>query len=145
MNGSAEDLAVTVETLLRENDSVIIPTKGNSMRPFIRGGVNVLLVRTEDPLKVGMIVLARTLDRRVVLHRIIGLNGDYLTLMGDGNLKGTERCRKSDVIAVAQSVVGHKSGLYTRKNMLGWWLWYWLRPIRKWWAKLIKGELKKGG
>lgn len=122
MNGSAEDLAVTVETLFRESDSVIIPTKGNSMRPFIRGGDNVLLVRVGNPLKVGMIILARTLDKRVVLHRIIGINGDYLTLMGDGNLKGTERCRKSEVIAVAQSVVGHKSGLYTRKNMLGWWL-----------------------
>lgn len=130
MNGSAEDLVVTVETLFRESDSVIIPTKGNSMRPFIRGGDNVLLVRVGNPLKVGIIILARTLDKRVVLHRIIGINGDYLTLMGDGNLKGTERCRKSEVIAVAQSVVGHKSGLYTRKNMLGWWLWYWLRPIR---------------
>lgn len=128
---NAEELAITVETLLRENDSVIIPTKGNSMRPFIRDEDNVLLARAENPLKVGMIVLARTLDRRVVLHRIIGINGDYITLMGDGNLKGTERCRRSEVIAVAQSVVGHKSGLYTRKNMLGWWLWYWLRPVRR--------------
>lgn len=145
MSGSAEELAKEVETVLLENNSVIIPTRGNSMRPFISGGDNVLLVRTEDPLKVGMIVLARTLDRRVILHRIICINRDYITLMGDGNLKGTEMCRQSDIIAVAQSVVGHNSGLYTRKNMLGWWLWYWLRPIRKWWAKLIKGELKKGG
>ena len=81
MNGSAEDLAVTVETLFRESDSVIIPTKGNSMRPFIRGGDNVLLVRVGNPLKVGMIILAQTLDKRVVLHRIIGINGGSLRLL----------------------------------------------------------------
>lgn len=132
---SSEQLAKEVERFLSDHPIVYIPTKGNSMKPFIKGESDMVAVR--KPLgeyRKGMIVLARTLDQRVVLHRIISIGNEYLDLMGDGNLYGKERCRRSDVVAIAESVLaqnGEHIGLYTKKRMWEWRLWNWLCPFRK--------------
>ena len=41
-----------------------------------------------------------------MVHRIIKIEGEDVTLMGDGNISGTERCTLSDVKALATHVVG---------------------------------------
>lgn len=132
---SSEQLAKEVERFLVDHPIVYIPTKGNSMIPFIKGESDMVAVRRPlGEYRKGMIVLARTLDQRVVLHRIISIGKEYLDLMGDGNLYGKERCRRSDVVAIAESVLaqdGEHIGLYTKKRMWEWRLWYWLCPFRK--------------
>ena len=47
-----------VRSLLAEGKDVVIPTKGNSMLPFIRGGRDSVNLRRLDTLEVGDIVLA---------------------------------------------------------------------------------------
>ena len=82
-----------VSRLVAEGESVTIMTKGTSMLPFIVGGRDsVRLVRPAE-LQPGMIVLAELHDGRYVLHRLISVDGQNLTLMGDGNIAGVERCR----------------------------------------------------
>lgn len=104
------------------------------------------MVAVRRPLgeyRKGMIVLARTLDQRVVLHRVISIGKEYIDLMGDGNLSGKERCRRSDIVAIAESVIasdGEHIGLYTKKRMCEWWAWHTLRPIRKWLLIIIKQQ-----
>ena len=94
-----------VSRLVAEGESVTIMTKGTSMLPFIVGGRDsVRLVRPAE-LRPGMIVLAELHDGRYVLHRLISVNGQNLTLMGDGNIAGVERCRVGDVKAVAVTIV----------------------------------------
>ena len=93
-----------VSRLLHEGREVIMVPKGNSMRPFIRGQIdNVKLQRLED-LKVGDIVLAR-FEGRYILHRIIDIKGEHVTMMGDGNLQGVEEVLKSDVSGVVVEVI----------------------------------------
>lgn len=78
---------------LSEGREVILKAKGNSMLPFIRDGRDsVALRRCEDP-QIGDIVLVR-LPGRYVMHRIISREGDIYTMMGDGNIRGTESFRK---------------------------------------------------
>ena len=73
-------------------------------------------------------------DCRYVVHRVIRIEGDEVTLMGDGNLRGTESCQKRDVRALATHVVGadnQRHDLYTpwrRWAAKGWW---YLRPVRR--------------
>ena len=86
-----------VSELLSEGKEVIIKTKGSSMLPFIRGDRDSVKLLKKEPLQVGDIALALTGPGRYVLHRIIALDSDEVTLMGDGNLRGTERCRAEDV------------------------------------------------
>ena len=74
-----------VAALLREGREAVITPTGNSMLPFIRGGVDQVVLRRTDDITVGDIVLVHT-GGRYILHRLIARDGDALTLMGDGNL-----------------------------------------------------------
>lgn len=87
-----------VAQLLEQGYSVTLRGKGNSMFPFIRDKRDsVVLWKTKD-ITVGDIVLAQVAERGYVLHRVYKIEGERLTLMGDGNLRATERCRREDVL-----------------------------------------------
>ena len=71
---------------------------------------------------------------RYVVHRIIRIDGDRVTLMGDGNVCGVEHCTLSDVKARADYVVDARGGkhyLYSRWRIRAARLWFRLRPIRR--------------
>ena len=88
-----------IARLVSDGKQVQFTPTGVSMRPFIEGGVdNVTLVKPAD-LQVGDIVLAEIQQQHYVLHRIYAIEGDAVTLMGDGNLIGTEHCTRAQVLA----------------------------------------------
>lgn len=91
--------------ILDEGKEVILCAKGNSMRPYIRDGRDSVLLVHRDEIAVGDVVLARIAPGRYVLHRLRNIDGETLTLKGDGNLDGTETCRRSDVIGVASHII----------------------------------------
>lgn len=93
-----------VAALLEEGKEVTLAPRGSSMLPFIREGRDLVNLRLPDSVDVGDIVLAH-LPQRYVLHRIIDINQNRLTLMGDGNLTITERCTKADVLGVVVGIV----------------------------------------
>lgn len=121
--------------LVGEGVSVTFPVAGRSMLPFIVGGKeSVVLVRPEA-VKVGDIVLAFVDGSRYVVHRVIRIAGDNLTLMGDGNLVGVERCKVADVKAVATHAVNERGKRRSFGNSLrrmAMKAWVALRPVRKW-------------
>ena len=135
-----------VREVLKTHPRVVIPVKGYSMLPFIiPQKENVELARVEAPLQVGDVILAWTKDHYVI-HRIIRLDGNHLTLMGDGNTKGTESCMMKDVVAKAEYVVdqhGKKHYLYTpfRKRFSR--LWNKLLPVRRWILAVYKRTVLK--
>lgn len=93
-----------VAAALREGrEAVIIPT-GNSMQPFIRGGRDRVVLRRQPEPAVGDIVLAR-IGGRYILHRLVAREGEAITLMGDGNIRGRERCSKEDVIGTVAEII----------------------------------------
>jgi len=119
--------------LVSEGLSVTLPVKGRSMLPFIIGGRESVVLQNFAP-KVGYVVLAWVDGCRYVVHRVICISGDTVTLMGDGNVSGTEHCSLADVKAVATHVVsadGAPHDLYCRRRRWAASLWFWLRPIRR--------------
>ena len=124
-----------VHEMLKTHPRVVIPVKGYSMLPFIiPQKENVELARIEAPLQVGDIILAWTKDHYVI-HRIIRMEGNDLTLMGDGNVRGTESCTMSDVVAKAEYFVdqkGKKHYFYTPFRQRASRLWNTLMPVRRW-------------
>lgn len=127
--------------LVGEGISVTFPVKGWSMLPFIIGGrESVILQKPVEP-KVGDVVLAWVEGNRYVVHRIIRIEEGQVTLMGDGNVAGTEHCSLSDVKALATHVVdakGRKHYLYTRWRRWAAKLWFHLRPIRRYPLAIIR-------
>ena len=123
-----------VARLLADGRDVVIMTKGRSMLPFIRGEVDKVTLSPPKGLKVGDIVLAH-FDGRFVLHRIIGINGDQVTLMGDGNLQGTEQGTTREVAGVVTDIITPEGR--HRKPTRGW-LWRQLLPVRKYLLKIYR-------
>ena len=121
--------------LVREGVNVTLPVKGLSMQPFIIGGKESVILHSPGGLvDVGDVVLAWVDGNRYVVHRIIKLDYDRVTLMGDGNVAVTEHCRLNDIKARVTHVVDAKDKthyLYNRWRVLGAKVWYWLRPIRR--------------
>ena len=120
--------------LVREGVNVTLPVTGQSMLPFIIGGKESVILHRPGLIDVGDVVLAWVDGSRYVVHRIIKLDYDRVTLMGDGNVKGTEHCLLKDVKARVTHVVDAKDRthyLYNRWRMLGAKVWYLLRPIRR--------------
>ncbi len=92
---------------LETKNSVTIPLKGYSMRPFLESDRDTaVLIKPHAPvLNEPVLVEAdffnrqtNKLEKRWILHRIVGINGEDLTLLGDGNLR-PEHCKVSDIKA----------------------------------------------
>ena len=119
--------------LVQKGVTVTFPVTGQSMLPFIIGGKESVILHRPGLIDVGDVVLAWVDGCRYVVHRIIRIDGDRITLMGDGNLT-TEHCALVDIKARVTHVVDAKDKthyLYNRWRMLGAKVWYWLRPIRR--------------
>ena len=120
--------------LVNEGVSVTLPVNGNSMLPFIIGGKESVILQKPEQLKVGDVVLAWADGYRYVVHRIIRIDGNSVTLMGDGNLIGTEHCTLNDIKAIATHVVDdkeHTHYLYNRWRKSAAKIWFRLRPMRR--------------
>ena len=123
-----------VVALLQEGHTATLPLRGRSMRPFLEDGRDKALLQVIEEPKVGDAVLAEIAKGHFVLHRIIAIEGNHVTLRGDGNLS-EEHCRLEDVRAKAigfyrkgrsklDSTDGRKWRIYS------WW-WTRLFPIRR--------------
>ena len=99
-----EILLGEVAAILREGREAVITPTGNSMLPFIRGGRDRVVLRKQDEIAVGDIVLMYTGGRHI-LHRIIEIDGEQVTLMGDGNLKGVEHGTRADIIGTVTEII----------------------------------------
>ena len=120
--------------LVKDGVSVTLPVNGNSMLPFVIGGKESVILQPPGLIDVGDVVLAWVDGNRYVIHRIIRIEGDQVTLMGDGNLVGTERCQLSDIKAKVTHVVdakGRRRDLYSKWRCRAAKAWWYLRPIRR--------------
>ena len=134
--------------LVGEGMSVTLPVNGRSMLPFIIGGKESVVLQQPGTLAVGDVVLAWVEGCRWVVHRIITIDGDRVTLMGDGNIVGTEHCTTDDVKARVTHVVDGRGKMHdidNRWRRLGARVWWRLRPIRRYLLFIyrhIKREVK---
>lgn len=123
-----------VVKLLEEGHTVTLPLRGFSMRPFLEDQRDKALLSKPTGIRKGDAVLAEISPGRYVLHRIVDISGDHVTLLGDGNLT-PEHCRRRDIRATAigfyrkqrttlDSTDGRKWKVYS-------WCWTKLRPLRR--------------
>ena len=125
-----------VPRLLDEGKAVVLKQiYGNSMLPFIRGGVDSVRLRKPEGVNVGDMVLA-VFGGRPIVHRVIAIDGTKVTLMGDGNPKGmTERGDLSNVLGIVDQIIS-PSGR-SRKPSNGK-FWRRLLPVRKYLLKIYR-------
>lgn len=121
--------------LIAEGHTVTHLVRGNSMNPFLvdRRDKVILSPFTAKELLPGALVLAQDNTDRLVLHRIIRRNGNRLTLMGDGNIVGTEETTTDRVMGLVTEVI-RKEKTYSCKGCT-WrrysYIWTRLLPARR--------------
>ena len=122
-----------IKGLIEQGRTVTFLASGNSMRPFIRGNRDSVVLQKHTSLSVGDIVLAFIDNNRYVLHRVININNDNVTLMGDGNYNATETCSVNDILGKAIQIIRNgknidcESPTEQKKSHL----WRKLLPIRR--------------
>ncbi|MFI3282553.1 MAG: S24/S26 family peptidase [Rikenellaceae bacterium] len=120
--------------IIESDEKVVILTKGQSMLPFIVGDRDsVELTKVKGEVCVGEILLAKIANPlRYVIHRVIRVEGDEIILMGDGNLIGTERCHKKDIVAQVTSIITPQKIIYpnTVRQQYMAKIWQKLKPVR---------------
>lgn len=129
----ANDIIVPeIARLVAEGTKVTFTPKGISMLPFIRGDRDSVVLVKADDLRIGDIALAR-IGSYYVLHRIIGIDAGVVTLMGDGNIAGIEKCTCEDILAIAETIrkdgreIDCRSNNHLRKAEI----WKRMLPVRR--------------
>lgn len=116
-----ELFAIVRDTLL-EGSTVRVAVNGQSMLPFFRSGSTITL----RPIKEGDIrkynVVMADAGNAFVVHRIIEVGEEYVTLLGDGNYLGTERVTRERIYGIVDCSALH---IFFAK------IWLWMRPVRR--------------
>lgn len=131
---SNAELLPQIVALLNEGHTVTLNLKGFSMRPFLEDGRDkALLTKAENP-KIGDPVLAEVEPGHYVLHRIIAIDGDAVTLRGDGNLS-EEHCKLKDVCGAVIGFYRKGRKKLDRTDGMKWkaysFVWTHLYPLRR--------------
>jgi hypothetical protein len=111
-----------VRDILLEGNNVTVAVNGQSMLPFFRSGSTITIrpIR-EDDFKKYSVVFADA-GNHFVIHRVISIDGEMVTLLGDGNIYGTETMPKSKVYGAVDCSKLH---IFLAK------IWLLMRPIRR--------------
>ncbi len=133
-------LIAEVHKLLLEGRRVTLKVKGVSMLPFIVGDRDSVLLEQSPTYSVGDIVLAEVQPSTYVLHRILSIEGNQVTLMGDGNCYGTEHCTLADILGRTVTIFfGNKeidpNSPKQRKRAR---LWRQLLPVRRYLLAILR-------
>lgn len=133
LNIPNEILLPEIEKLLASGTCVTLRTKGNSMLPFIVGDRDCVTLEPADNLRLKDIVLAHLPNGHFVLHRIIHIKGEYITLMGDGNLSGKEYCLAKDICGKVRTIrkKGKNIDPNTKAERLKAAVWLKILPVRR--------------
>jgi hypothetical protein len=127
-----QTLVEEISRLVNEGTQVTFVPKGSSMLPFIRGERDSVVLIKDDNIKPLDIVLAKV-GSSYVIHRVQAIDKDRLTLMGDGNLCGTEHCNRNDVLAKIVKIIkdGRQIDCTSESHRRKALIWKRLLPVRR--------------
>ena len=130
-----------IASFLREGKDVRFTPTGVSMRPFIEGGYDAVVLRLLPTVKVGDIALC-DIGGTYVLHRVIAIDqsAQTLTLRGDGNLRGEEHATMQQVIG---TVVRIETPHGCRKPLTKGRIWQCLFPQRRLLLKVYRHSIAR--
>lgn len=131
----------SLASLLDEGREVRFTPKGQSMRPFIEGWRDSVVLKKMATVEVGDVVLAKLENGSFAIHRVISKSGEKLTLMGDGNLSGTESALTGGVLGTVTGIVKPNGKRVKPKKGR---LWVKLLPFRKRLLWIYRKKMKLG-
>ena len=123
-----------VRDLLLEGKSVKISVKGQSMLPFFRSGSTILLRPLRDGDLRQLNVVLADIGGHFAVHRIIRVEPNRITLLGDGNIAGVEIVAPEAIYGIVDISALHR--FFAR-------LWLWMRPLRRYPLAILRRICRK--
>ena len=103
-------------------NSAVFRLNRQSMLPFFRSGSTITLRPIEEgDIRKYNVVMADA-GNAFVVHRIIEVGEEFVTLLGDGNYLGTEQVTRDRIYGVVDCSALH---IFFAK------IWLWMRPVRR--------------
>lgn len=95
-----------IESIVPIGECFELRVKGYSMLPLLGYHNDVIIVRRTEPKEDidGRIAMFRGPKRNIVVHRVVAVDNEGVTLRGDGNILQTERTPRAEIIGVVESV-----------------------------------------
>lgn len=121
---------------VNEGRKVEMTIRGRSMRPFLEDGRDRVVLAQPLDIKVGDVVLAKTVEKQYVIHRLTKMDNStgLCELRGDGNLD-MEHCDRSDILAkIVTLIIGRRNKIVeteSRRWKFYSFIWVRLLPIRR--------------
>lgn len=128
---------------LRQGRDVVIPVKGTSMLPFIRGERDLVVLEPVEActaesgcrrsVKADDIVLFR-FNGRFILHRILWVKDGEAEIQGDGIVKNHEHCSLDAIYGRVKTILrnGKKPvDPYCASSIRRLRVWNFLKPVRR--------------
>ena len=138
----ADNIFNTIRNMLREGKCVRVTVTGMSMYPFLREGIDSVLLYdiSFENLHRGDIALVHNNDGQYILHRVLRKSGNCIFMAGD-SLKEVEGPINSDSIFAAVTAVWRGDKRIECTNMK--WkllshLWLLMMPVRSIMLKIIR-------
>ena len=112
-------LSKSLPELLEQGGTFPLGITGSSMTPFlVHGRDTVYLSRVSGSLKKGDMILYRRDNGMLVLHRIVRVEDDRYTLVGDAQTELEPGIRPDQVLALVTSVC--RKGKHLGKDSFCW-------------------------
>lgn len=101
-----QSLLDNIENVVPVGECFELHVTGYSMLPMLGYGDDVIIVRRVNAEEniAGRIAMFRGSRGQIIVHRVISLDEDIVTLRGDGNIVQTESCRRTEIIGVVEKV-----------------------------------------
>lgn len=120
--------------IINEGYTVTLLLRGISMRPFLEDRRDIAVLTAVKEIRKGDPVLAEDKPGHYVLHRIVDINGNNVTLRGDGNIN-TEHCTTADIRASVKGFYRKGRKKLDSTDGIKWrtysWIWMHLLPLRR--------------
>lgn len=105
---------------LKNGEELYLRVQGNSMSPFLKDGRDTVVLTKPVKLKKGAVLVYRR-GRMYIMHRVISVDGDVFTALGD-NLSAPEKNIPADSAVAMVKAAVRKGKRITPKSLT--WIFY---------------------
>lgn len=141
---STHELLPVVNEMIQSGRKAVIPVTGNSMRPFIAGNRDKVILDKAKRLKKGDVILFRNRHGDYILHRIYSVGNNRYKTIGDYCIKGDGLVKSDDIIGVAIAIIrkGKRISCSSPLWRIYTHIWLALLPVRKYLIALHKAYVR---
>lgn len=141
-------MGATFEEILQRDGRLVYTSVGDSMRPFIRSGKDLLVIeRADGRLKRYDAPLYRRDSGQYVLHRILKVRENDYVICGDNRWQRETGITDRHILGVLTAIVRDGKTLSVRdpayqRQVRLWCRFFWLRAMILW-TKTLPGRVRR--